>query len=144
MYDLDLDVTTLLDDGDMLAGQRAFSKQHGEQSRTWNITSGITLWNLHHPNIKDIAKKWYKQTVKGLEAKKDHDDQYYLQAVLKEGDMFKQVNGLPIEFMNEQGTVAKQFNRTKQPYSEIERLVKEICEKHPTDCQDLDHAVYTE
>ena len=141
MYDLDFDVTTLLNNNDMLAGQRG-SKRDPEP-RTWNINSGITIWNLHHPQTKDIAKEWSRRTVNALEALKEHDDEYYLQAVLRKGDIRKQVKGLPIEFMDERGTVAKHFTRTKH-YSKIKAVVKEICEEHRTDCQDLDHTVYTE
>jgi hypothetical protein len=152
MYDLDFDVTTLMDDNDMMAGQ-LLSKEDPEP-RTWNINNGITLWNLHHPQTGRIAKEWYKRTAKGLKALKEHDDQYYLQDVLREGDIRKQVKGLPIEFKNERGTVAKHFMRTK-PYSvdkwdftqkrkeKIKAVVKEICEKHPMDCKDLDHTVYS-
>jgi hypothetical protein len=140
MYDFDFDVTTLMDGENMLAGQRVSKKD--PEPRTWNINDAITIWNLHHPQTKDIAKEWSRRTVQGLEALKEHDDEYYLQAVLRKGDIHKQVKGLPIEFMDEQGTVAKHFTRTK-PYSKIESVVKKICEKHPTDCQDLDHTVYT-
>jgi len=55
-----------------------------DYSDTWDVNAGITLWNLHHPTTRSLAKNWLKSS---LSSPKDvllkNDDQYYLQRSLQ-------------------------------------------------------------
>jgi hypothetical protein len=154
MYDLGFDITTLARSGDMLAAHRVSQKDH--TSHTWNVNNGIVLWNLRHSQTQKIADEWYNTSRQAVSNGNAHGDQHYLQAVLRIRGRKKYVKGLPTEFFYQKGTVAKHFirthatddihwnsNRIDAREEDMQRTVKDICQKFPSDCESLEHTVYT-
>jgi hypothetical protein len=150
MYDLDLDITTLVADQDLLAAHAVSSKSG---PRTWNINNGCVLWNLGHHLVHPVADEWYKNTAAGVAAHKKHGDQHYLQVVLKEGDGHAHVQALLTEFKYEKGTVVKHFLRAKNSHwnntridereESILGIIRDICTRHQSDCEKLEYKAYT-
>jgi hypothetical protein len=149
IYDLDLDITALVADQDLLAAH-AVSSKNGP--RTWNINNGVVLWNLGHHLVHPVADEWYANTVAGVAAHKKHGDQHYLQVVLKRGDGHAYVQALPTEFKYEKGTVVKHFLRAKSSHwnntgidereESILSIIRDICARHPSDCEKLEYKAY--
>jgi hypothetical protein len=150
MFDLDLDITTLVADQDLLAAHAVSSKSG---PRTWNINNGVVLWNLGHHLVHSVADEWYTNTIAGVAAHKTHGDQYYLQVVLKRGEGHAHVQALPTEFMYEKGTVVKHFLRAKNSHwnntgidereGSILSTIRDICAMHQSDCEKLEYKAYT-
>lgn len=151
IYDFDVDITTLAEDDDLLVAQRGAEKS--SRTHTWNINNGIVLWNLHHPLVQAVSDEWDALSRSAVEEGDAHGDQHYLQAALREGNRQQFVRGLNQEFRYRRGTVVKHFTRrhannewnntrVDERETDIELVVKEICEKHPTDCQNLEESVY--
>ena len=144
MYDLDLDITTLVADEDLLAAHAVSSKSG---PRTWNINNGVVLWNLGHFLVHRVADEWYTNTVAGVSAHKKHGDQHYLQVILKQGDGHAHVQALPTEFKYEKGTVVKHFLRAKSSHwnntgidereESILSIIRDICARHQSECEKL-------
>lgn len=156
IYDFVYDITTLLDEDDMLAAHRV---NLNDTARTWNINDGITLWNLRHNLTQKVAKQWLKRTSKGLNGAhnfgwKEHGDQYYLHKTLR-GQMgaIQVTRALADEFRYEIGTVAKHFVRPKNNdwsgygkegrEAKIQSVIESICTNFSSDCIDLERLPYS-
>lgn len=169
---MDFDITTLLDEGDMLAAQRASIRNLPNSTSsnggvrpwsTWNLNIGITLWNLHHPKTGKVAKEWFKRSTNALNDAqrygwKDHGDQYYLQMLLKYGssrfgNVENYTHALVNEFRYEYGSIIQHYVRSNHSdwsgngqdhrQGQIERATQEICEQYPLDCENLEHIPYS-
>jgi hypothetical protein len=156
IYNLNFDVTDLIEDHDMLAAHRV-SDLDGQ--RTWNINNGVTLWNLKHNLTKKVARQWLKRTVDGLNGAKEHGwsehgDQHYLhRSLMKEKGAVNHIRALSDEFRYANATVVKHFVRPKNGIwsdygmdrreEKIKAAVKEIRENYTSDCQGLEEIAYT-
>ena len=151
IYDLNFDVTTLLQDDDLLVAQRG--EENDLRTHTWNINNGIVLWDLNHAIAPQVAEEWYKTSRSAVESGDSHGDQHYLQAVLREGNRQQFVRSLEQEFGYRRGTVIKDFirqqannewdkTRVDAREAEITSVIKEICEKFPSECQTMERSVY--
>ena len=163
VYDFSYDITSLIrsKETDLLVAHRV--REEKSTPHTWNINNGITLWNLHHPDIQLVFDKWYSRTRKGVLYKLTHSDQHYLHGVLKNHDngrLIHTVRSTSKEFKYGSGTVAKHFirmvkddregqwtNSTKLRIGAREIAINEtrdeICSKYPSDCEHLETAIYT-
>ena len=163
VYDFSYDITSLIKSNkkDLLVAHRV--REETSAPHTWNINNGITLWNLHHPDIQLVFDKWYSRTRKGVLYKLTHSDQHYLHGVLRNHDngrLIKTVRSTSKEFKYGSGTVAKHFIRMVKDNREgqwtnstkirigareiaINETRDEICSTYPSDCEHLETAIYT-
>lgn len=155
IYDFAFDITQLLTNKDMLTAQKV---NPDGNAQTWNVNIGISLWNLHHNKTHQVAKRWLKRTSQGLdkafESKGvEHGDQHYLQMVLKRDiSALKAINATSNAFQYENGTVIKHFVRPKHSDWSgngmtnrevlIARTATEVCNRFPSDCEDLEYLPY--
>jgi hypothetical protein len=136
----------------LLAAQRVSSAV--KTRATWKINAGVTLWNLHHPLIHELVRSWQKAALGHLNGKNNGEgDQLFLHHVLRNNKTMEQdVNGVTHEFEYRQGTVIKHIKRFKLTYkigktkldersTFIGELEKEICQRHPMDCQALNESI---
>lgn len=148
VYDFNVDVTTLLPPGHVLAAQQVFPR-YGTHTHTVNI--GVTLWDLHHPQIHSVVDEWIRRSKNGI-VNNDHriNDQYHLHETILHGNYKSIVYALPTEFQYGQGTVIKHFIRTKEHKNwndidvikyridMIQSTMNEICqEKFKPLCDDI-------
>jgi hypothetical protein len=154
VYKMDFDITTLLPQGQMLAAQKVHAS---DDSHTWDINAGVTLWDLHHPRIEKLAKEWLKNSKSGME----HDyhasnDQYHLHYTLKKGSYLDDIHGLDEEFNYGHATLVKHFIRKPQHKqwgedaildnreNRIDIAIEEICKEHRTICSAVEKKTYVE
>jgi hypothetical protein len=151
IYDMDFDVTSLAKEEDLLVAQRVSEKE--TRTHTDNVNNGIVLWNLHHPIAEVVSDDWYKLSRAAIEEGNPHGDQHYLQAVLRRDDRKQYVRSLTEEFRYRRGTVVKHFTRRHATNEwnnsrvdareiDIASAVKEICEKFPEDCEQMEESSY--
>jgi hypothetical protein len=167
IYNLDVDFTTLLDpDHHLVAAQHSPNDEQPEsaESGLWNIDTGVTLWNLHHPKVRSIAIDWFDSAKKAVVRGTYRTDQKYLQASLREhlewqNDINLRSTVSPIlnlqndEFNFEQGTLVKHFwnhnrpnPRQQENIDSRRRLMRdaahEMCANHQRDCKSVVQPVY--
>jgi hypothetical protein len=81
---------------------------HEASSSFRPINAGVTLWNLHHPQIQTVALEWFEGAKQALLSNTYHGDQKYLNAALQSKNM---VHYLTTEFAYSHGTVVQHFLR---------------------------------
>ena len=156
IYDMGYDVTTLLEDSNMLA---AHGINFQGENRAMNINNGVTLWNLHHHMTQKVAHLWLNRTVRGMNRAKErfgwkeHGDQYYLhEALRREKLALNFTKALRDEFRYTKATIIKHFIRHKQQdwtgygkdtrETKIKKCVETICANFIADCEDLEYIPY--
>lgn len=82
VYNLDVDLTTLLDEKKHLVAAQPLPSSHKRD--LWDIHSGVTLWNLNHPYIASVAVDWFERAKKAVVYGTYSNDQEFLQETLAE------------------------------------------------------------
>jgi hypothetical protein len=157
IYDLGFDITKLADKDDLLVAHRV--SQKNPDPHTSNVNNGVVLWNLEHPETKQVADEWEHRTRKALSGGEAHGDQHYFQKVLQLQNRYEHVKGLAIEFFYGRGTIVRHFirghyrlarnakNDWKDDHIDAREItiwdtVKEICRDFPSDCDALEKSTY--
>jgi hypothetical protein len=154
VYEMDFDVTTLLPKARMMAAQKVHPT---DNHQTWDVNAGVTLWDLHHPRIQELAKEWLKHSKNGMENNyHPSNDQYHLHYTLKEGNYMDDIFALDEEFNYGHGTIVKHFIRKPQHKqwgeaaildnreNRIEIAIDHICKEHKQICEAVDKKAYPE
>lgn len=143
MVNMEVDVTDLIDDAKttLLAAQPVRSGDSQEpHPPPHKVNTGVTLWNLQHPDIKAVAIQWFQGAKKAVLKGMYHGDQRYLQTALEEYDGTKtNVRLLQQEFAYAEGTVVQHFLQHSKKMSWNDRKAKV---QHAFDqvCQHKDYA----
>jgi hypothetical protein len=154
VYDMKTDVTTLLPQGHMLAAQKV---KLTDITHTWDINAGVTLWDLHHPRIKEAVRKWDESSKKGMTTDwHASNDQFHLHYTLRTGNYTNDIHALSEEFNYGHGTIIKHFIRKVQHKTwgdsnildnredRIADAVDEVCDQHKPICEGIENKVYVE
>lgn len=154
MYEMDVDVTTLLPEGRMLAAHKVHP---GDVDQTWDINAGVTLWDLHHPRTERLAKEWLKNSKSGME--NDYhasNDQYHLHYTLQSGNYQDDIQAFDNEFNYGHGTLVKHFIRKPRHKqwgqaaildnreNRIDEAIEEVCKEHRAICGAVERKTYVE
>lgn len=150
------DITTVLNDDEMLAAQRV---DREDTRRTWNINNGITLWNLKHNMTKRISATWLQKATIALDGVREfgwshNGDQHYLHLSLQSEEGAVQMTNAVLElFRYSRGTAVKHFIRydhstwqgseNERRIAYIQESVNITCAQSPLDCKDLEYVRYT-
>eukprot|EP00980_Cylindrotheca_fusiformis_P024586 scaffold12118_cov138-Cylindrotheca_fusiformis.AAC.3 len=124
IVDFDVAWSKILPSHQLLAAQRVWRY---DWKNTWDINAGITLWNLHHPDLETVLQRWKLLSQHGgsLQSSQAHretiltknDDQYFLQTALLELGWNRPIVSVTKEFNYYKGTVVKHFKRDKRSWS---------------------------
>lgn len=157
IYDFDKDISDLMPPTNLMAANRVVAKKGVKKRATWKINAGVTLWNLHHPLTAAVADGWQKAAIGFMNGRNNNQgDQLFLYHVLRNNaSMSDQVYSVGKEFNYNKATVIKHIKRPDLTYQigktaldsrsqVIQQFTKEICDKFPMDCQDLDQTNYSE
>ena len=142
MYDFSRDIASLMED-EMLVAHKV---SHNEtRNYTTNINIGVTLWNLRHPEIIPIVKKWKQACLSWIRNKaRIHDnDQTPLHDILKENFSERQLQELILAVTDELGYGKGQFVRhfirsngndwnntgIERRRAKIQESIDEVCER---------------
>eukprot|EP00980_Cylindrotheca_fusiformis_P006180 scaffold1323_cov113-Cylindrotheca_fusiformis.AAC.7 len=110
IYDFSVDITNMISgENEMLV---ALQTHELDSPQTHRINNGVTLWNLHHPLSRTVAKEWDAGCIEGI--KKNFSirgDQYYLVEALNKDDRKNSVHAVLDEFHYRSATVIKHFIR---------------------------------
>jgi len=141
LVNMDEDITSLLDVDTLVAAQPIDS----ETDNSHLIVGGATLWNLHHPLLKDVALEWFSLAKEAIVKDKYHGDQKYLQGALKSNKA--PVKPIPDEFSGKSGRVVQHYTKTKSDSleSRLEKVqisAENICEQYPIDCSTVPRKRY--
>lgn len=82
IYDMDVDLTSLLDEEKHVVAAQPLRTAHSRD--LWNVHSGVTLWNLKHPYVASVAVDWFERAKKAVVYGTYTNDQEYLQETLME------------------------------------------------------------
>jgi hypothetical protein len=82
VYDMDVDLTTLMDDKHHLVAAQPLPT--AENNDCWDIHSGATLWNLNHPYIASVAIDWFDKAKMAVVHGSYTNDQEFLHETLLE------------------------------------------------------------
>jgi hypothetical protein len=101
------------------------------------INAGVTLWNLHHPQIQSVALAWLDGAKEALLANNYHGDQKYLNAALEQEH--SKVHYLHTEFAYNHGTVVQHFLRhssenLQERIQMLKRAAEKVCAEHDDVC----------
>jgi len=88
VYGMDTDVTSLLDGEDsddfVVMGSPVWTEDgKREKSMPWKISTGMTLWNLEHPLVNDVALDWFHYSKNAIIRESYRSDQKYLHKALQ-------------------------------------------------------------
>mmetsp|Transcript_57402 Transcript_57402/g.140098 ORF Transcript_57402/g.140098 Transcript_57402/m.140098 type:complete len:604 (-) Transcript_57402:1548-3359(-) len=126
VFDLDTDITTLLDEEQhVVAGQHVRNSNiatddHRPRNDPWMIHPGATLWNLNHPLTTTIAIDWFEGAKSAVVRGEFEGDGPYMQSSLRtfvkrersdDNDSPLVLNFQHNEFDFSHGKVVKQFVR---------------------------------
>jgi hypothetical protein len=159
VYDMDTDITTLIEKHHLVAGQPL---PDGHKNDLWNIHSGATLWNLQHEYVASVALDWFERAKAAVVKGTYTNDQEFLHETLTEhlewqhqNDKNAMVKNFKHEFDFAKGTVIKQFVREtlegEDAYDNAnipERLEQmydaatEVCDKHSDACASVTQPQY--
>jgi hypothetical protein len=155
MYDMSVDVTTLLPDDHMLTAHRV---RLVDNVHTTDINNGVTLWNLHHPLTKKVQKSWERNSILSIEtdASKDNDQKELHRALKADERFVTNIYSSRDEFAYGHGTVIRHYIRRRgqkgwedpnileNRLDRLEQAAKEVCQdKHPFICAGIELTVYT-
>lgn len=156
IYDFDRDISDLMPSTSLLAANRVLAKKGVKKRATWKINAGVTLWNLHHPYTYHLADGWTQAAVGFMNGRNNNQgDQLFLYHVLKNNaSMEESVYSLGKEFNYNKATVIKHVKRPDLTYTigktaldsrskVIQQFTREICDRFPSDCQNLDSTRYS-
>ncbi|KAG7343365.1 hypothetical protein IV203_021310 [Nitzschia inconspicua] len=80
VYNMDVDLTTLLDETKHLVAAQPLPVTHKRER--WEIHSGVTLWNLNHPYITSVAVDWFERATAAVVRGNYTNDQEFLHETL--------------------------------------------------------------
>jgi len=157
IYDFDNDISDLIPPTSLLGANRVVAKKGVKKRATWKINAGVTIWNLHHPYTKYLADGWTQAAIGFMNGRSnDQGDQLFLYHVLKNNaSLQEQVYSFGREFNYNKASVIKHVKRPTLTYEigataidsrsvKIQQFTSEICNKFPTDCDQLDGTKYSE
>jgi hypothetical protein len=154
IVDLDniVEWSKILPSDQLLAAQRVWKY---DWKNSWDINAGVTLWNLHHPEVETVLNRWTLLSQHGSEngSSRDHretiltknDDQYFLQTALLETFQWwnRPLVSVTQEFNYYEGTVVKHFKRDKRSWStngleqrleRVQETIRQVCAEHAEYC----------
>jgi hypothetical protein len=146
-YDLEYDVTELLNESTLLVATRS---NKCDAEKTAMINSAVSMWNLHHSKLEKVIQSWFKHMESDLKnAKKQnltaHGEQHCLQRALRKTGLQQYIRAKFEEF---NGQVMKQFPRSNRDLwgesgidireTEIKQALTEVCDNFPADCENMD------
>lgn len=155
IYDLGANISAILPESHLIAAQRVKIRDpaYRDVVNTWNINSGVTLWNLRHPNASGVIRQWHANAVECLTTELDCGDQRQLHRALQ--PISDNVLSLTEEFSYSHGTVIRHIIRRRNRKSwkdaseslsdRIERAKQyktEVCERHRRACKSLNYTWY--
>lgn len=87
MYDMDTDLVSLGDgNNDFVVIGSPILTENGkrDKNRPWEISSGITIWNLENPQTRVLALDWFTYAKNAIIRGSYQSDQKYLHKALKQ------------------------------------------------------------
>jgi len=152
VYNMDVDITSLLSDDRYLLGAQAIPGAHKKD--VWNIHSGVTLWNLHHPKMASVAVDWFEAAKQAVVDETYNGDQEFLQNALRTHLQWQRrdekqqpmvLNFQNQEFDYAQGTVVKQFikdsakagTQLSDRLEQMKDAASSICATHARACSNV-------
>ena len=154
LSNMEVDITKLLDPTSLVAAQpvRTSSSDNGDNDNNeeqtamngYNINGGVTLWNLHHPIVKDVALRWLELSKQALIKGKYTGDGKYLQRAL--ADNHAPVQLLHEEFHFRKGTVVEHHLRSnlKDRLKNMQSTANAVCANYEEECRQLHKEYPTE
>ncbi len=137
IVNMDVDLRSLLSisssSQDLVAAQPVRQGDGSTSPRRHQINAGITLWNLHHDQCKDVALRWFDGAQQAVMKGTYQGDQRFLQLSLKQQ---KGIRLLDQEFAYDQGTLVKHYFLHSAKWQDRKKLMekeaKKVCETY--DC----------
>jgi len=155
IYDLGANISAILPETYLVAAQRVKIRDpdYRDVVTTWNINSGVTLWNLRHAKASWVIGQWHANAVECLKTELDCGDQRQLHRALQ--PISDSVLSLTEEFSYSHGTVIKHIIRRRNRKSwkdaseslseRIDRAKQykaEVCERYQRVCKSLNYTWY--
>jgi hypothetical protein len=130
LVNMTIDVTTLLPNNKHLLAT-------GPIHHKTNIPTGVTLWNLHHPEIRTVAMDWFSRSTEAVKKGNYKGDQDHL---LVSPQLYTERS----EFATK-GTVVRHYKKREhadlqERQGVLSRRADRICREYQSVCPDLEKA----
>jgi len=142
LVDLNFDITTLLPENEnedhksiLLAAQPVLQDDNPTPPPPYRINADATLWNLHHPNISQVAHRWFEDANNAALKGRYRGDQKFLQAALEtQSDYENEIQLLQDGFAYHDGTVIRHViqhgtQKWQDRQSKLIQAARQICEQ---------------
>jgi hypothetical protein len=139
MYDFTRDISELIPSDRLIMAHKVYKRGFH-----FSVNIGVILWNLRHPMIKTVVKRWKDICTAQVFLGISDNDQNPLQRLLQVMGPRKFIQGNRNEFAYNEGEFVKHFKRknsrswknanTDQRANEMQSIADEVCYRHQPAC----------